>query len=381
MKTGPLARAYFLIGMGMKVFLDTEFSNFEQPSLISIGLLTEKGDTFYAEMPAATYLQRCSTFVVDAVLPQLGRDPSAFCAPADLARRLESWLNHVRDGQNVKICVDYWTDWNLVCAALGFRIPDWCSVRNVYRDIDELKRQDFYLQNDVAEHHALHDACANRFAYRQSADRPYDLDAKAALAALPEVFTLSDIQVPLVEVASSMVEGWCRNGYASPAGHLVDVGIFYNHVRCPVLSSAEQIQALYIRHPEAILIGESVLHAVGCITQRPARLSVAALDITHSDELGGFCLHCRTEEWFRTIADIPECMPAPWPIYGMTSLHPVVALADLYADPTAWHPDWDDLDIDEIDAELLVFVFESFGVKPPEQLKRLLAKMQYGHGH
>ena len=35
----------------MLVFIDTEFTNFHNPKLISIGLASETGETFYAEIP------------------------------------------------------------------------------------------------------------------------------------------------------------------------------------------------------------------------------------------------------------------------------------------------------------------------------------------
>jgi len=61
------------------------------------------------------------------------------------------------------------------------------------------------------------------------------------------------------------------------------------------------VAALEFEYPSAILIGESVLHAAGWITQIPAQLSVAVL---------------RRRSY-----------------------------ADLFADAAAWHPDPDDLDI------------------------------------
>lgn len=47
----------------MRIFIDTEFSDFVNPELISIGLVTESGnDEFYAELPVDQ--SRCNDFVL-----------------------------------------------------------------------------------------------------------------------------------------------------------------------------------------------------------------------------------------------------------------------------------------------------------------------------
>jgi len=338
--------------------------------------VTDAGEQLYLEMPTASYRAGCSQFVIQVVLPQLGQIPGAACELDEVRGRVECWLHRIRCGRHVVICVNYMPDWHLLLTALAFQIPEWCSVRNIYRDIDDLARQNFYLQTGVREHHALHDACANRFAFRRMPDRQFDIDAKRTLSEMPIVFTTADISVMPVEAARSLVDGWCRNGYALNAGRFIDVGVYYNLGRCPDLTSDERIQALLIRHPEAVLTGVSVLHALGWITQRPVQLHVAALHVVRPDALCGFHMWARSAEWFRTVANLSTGSCALGRIYGLTSLHPIVALADLYADPASWHPDWDDLELDEIDPKLLSFVFESFGASAPEELVCLLAKLQ-----
>jgi len=37
--------------MPLKVFIDTEFTDFLDPQLISIGLVAQSGEKFYAELP------------------------------------------------------------------------------------------------------------------------------------------------------------------------------------------------------------------------------------------------------------------------------------------------------------------------------------------
>jgi len=59
----------------MKVFIDTEFTDLlgieNEPKLISIGLVSEDGRKFYAELPDNYTIQECSPFVIEAVLPLL----------------------------------------------------------------------------------------------------------------------------------------------------------------------------------------------------------------------------------------------------------------------------------------------------------------------
>jgi hypothetical protein len=155
----------------------------------------------------------------------------------------------------------------------------------------------------------------------------------------------------------------------------MDVGIYYNRVRCPKLTSDQRIRALQIRHPEAVLIGESVLHAAGWITQRPARLAVAAMSTSHPDELEGIRMHRRSVDWFSTVAVLAGQIPAAYPVYGLNSLHPAVALADLYGDPECWHPDSDDLYIEESDAANIVRAATVLNACLPDELRRLLATL------
>ncbi|MDR6397475.1 hypothetical protein [Herbaspirillum seropedicae] len=51
--------------MAFNVFIDTEFTDFLDPQLISIGLITESGEEFYAELPYD--IKACSAFVKEAV--------------------------------------------------------------------------------------------------------------------------------------------------------------------------------------------------------------------------------------------------------------------------------------------------------------------------
>ncbi|MGV8898670.1 MAG: hypothetical protein ACOH2B_05400 [Burkholderiaceae bacterium] len=155
-----------LIGESMLVFIDTEFTDFFDPKLISIGMVADSGEEFYAEVPFSD--AACSTFVREVVIPLLNQYPHAYCPIPDLGMRIMSWLKIVRrSGEDIVICIDFQTDWKLLAEALDNRVPTWCSVRNVDRNLNEMLRYDFHKKNGLAEHHALHDARAARYSFRE----------------------------------------------------------------------------------------------------------------------------------------------------------------------------------------------------------------------
>lgn len=99
----------------MRVFLDTEFTNFNLPELISLGLVTEDGREFYAERTDFSR-EACSAFVHAHVLPLLGRLPGAACDAGTLGERLHGWLEAL--GEPVCMVYDYADDWLLLTQTL-----------------------------------------------------------------------------------------------------------------------------------------------------------------------------------------------------------------------------------------------------------------------
>lgn len=150
----------------MKVFLDTEFTDFFEPQLISLALVAESGEEFYAELPFAD--SACSAFVREAVLPLLGTPPDAMCSYDEFRLKIIIWLEKVRQPYDlVFVCVDYQTDWDLLADALNYEIPEWCRVQHIGRNINQLLRYEFHKTNKLPEHHALYDARASKYAYRE----------------------------------------------------------------------------------------------------------------------------------------------------------------------------------------------------------------------
>jgi hypothetical protein len=143
----------------MIIALDTEFTAFHNPRLISIGLVAATGEEFYAELAVPPH--ECSDFVRETVLPLLGQDPQTVCQDDyELRTRLLTWLRIIRGREPMQIVFDYTTDWDLFATAVGAPVPDFCIPRPL-RDVEqnELLLYDFWRRNpDLHEHHALHDA-------------------------------------------------------------------------------------------------------------------------------------------------------------------------------------------------------------------------------
>lgn len=150
----------------MNIFIDTEFTDFINSQLISIGLVAASGEEFYAEVPY--FEPACSTFVKEVVIPLLGEPQGAACSTRELGERLFTWLELVRsDNETLEICFDFQTDWDLFANALGGSVPIWCQARLIGREINELLRYEFHKRNQLPEHHALYDAQAMRYAFRE----------------------------------------------------------------------------------------------------------------------------------------------------------------------------------------------------------------------
>jgi hypothetical protein len=163
----------------MNIFLDTEFTDFMDCDLISIGLVDENGREFYAEL--TDYRQEaCSDFVKQVVIPLLKRQPNTvFGSKYQVAVKLNEWLKHYDDGdQLANICFDYNGDW-FWFAGLIQMIPEEelvtnLTATNIWGSLDPMKLEWFWKEMDATkgwqQHQALWDAHGNRFAYRGPLD-------------------------------------------------------------------------------------------------------------------------------------------------------------------------------------------------------------------
>lgn len=146
----------------MRVYLDTEFADWDDPDtdLISIALVSEDGDEFYAECTDFDR-HKCTRFVEKNVLPLLGA-PGVLCLGKDaLKQAVLDWLAQI---PKPEIAVDYDGDWALLERLLASDTPANISVTNITKLLNKQKLDAYYSIHHVPRHHALHDARANRAA-------------------------------------------------------------------------------------------------------------------------------------------------------------------------------------------------------------------------
>jgi len=150
------------------IFMDTEFTNFADPQLISIGLAASTGEEFYAEVPYR--IQACSEFVRDIVIPLMSEE--SLCDYDDLHRRLISWFAIVRVQQELTLCCDSHFDELLFKKIFDGEPPRYLRFREIsQRNISELLRYQYHVLSRLPEHHALNDARALRYAFRERPTR------------------------------------------------------------------------------------------------------------------------------------------------------------------------------------------------------------------
>ncbi len=156
----------------MLIFLDTEFTDVVRPGLISLALVAEDGREFYAER---TDYDRdaCSAFVLEKVVPFLGRVPGAACSRDELPERLHAWFDQLPEPAT--IIYDFEGDWKLLVDAIlgrsyraipaNFGEPLHLGNSSITHPMFEQALNFTYTQ-DWPPHHALADARALMAGYR-----------------------------------------------------------------------------------------------------------------------------------------------------------------------------------------------------------------------
>jgi 3' exoribonuclease, RNase T-like len=159
-------------GVVVLVFLDTEFTDFVKPDLISIALVAEDGREFYAERTDYRH-DDCNDFVRETVLPLLGRVHGAACSRSKLTKRLHGWFDLLPEP--AIIVYDFETDWGLLADAMlghtdskppaNFGEPLHLENSSITHPVFERAQNYTYIQ-DWPPHHALADARALKAGYR-----------------------------------------------------------------------------------------------------------------------------------------------------------------------------------------------------------------------
>lgn len=190
---------------------------------------------------------------------------------------------------------------------------------------------------------------------------------------LPDIFTLATLMSMMewdAKEAAVYLLRWKKAGLVESAGDRLP--IYFNKLKIDQVDSSHRIRVLQHVYPTATLMGASVLHANLWTTQIPYSLHVAILRRDSYVAVDGFTLHPRTKAWFKKVHDnlvSPET--AEFSTYGLRALPPALALADLFGDPNAWHPDPDDLDLDDHEEEIKN-AFAKLEIGIPDSLSFLL---------
>lgn len=145
----------------MKIFLDTEFTSFENPQLISLGLVDDNNRTFYAEFNDYEP-EKCSQFVNEIVIPLLDKCPNTIIGNSEkIFNELKEWL---KEYDLIELMIDYLGDYyfiqNLI---IDTKIPSevWIFQPDEFYEI-ECRRE-----NGYPAHHALYDAIVNKYAFTE----------------------------------------------------------------------------------------------------------------------------------------------------------------------------------------------------------------------
>ena len=154
--------------MTTRVYLDTEFTKFARPQLISLALVAESGQEFYGESMDFVKVQ-CSDFVVENVLPLLeGGDVAA--SLDDLRTKLIDWLAALPSP--AEIISDFDGDVELLLKLLRilaeqmgrYNIAVLTVLDGEFVRSESFNRalDDYFANVDSRRHHALVDARALR---------------------------------------------------------------------------------------------------------------------------------------------------------------------------------------------------------------------------
>jgi hypothetical protein len=103
-------------------------------------------------------------------------------------------------------------------------------------------------------------------------------------------------------------------------------------------------------------------------------MSVAVLARASYIALHGFEIHGRSLSWFKKVHHARAANAES--VYGLCALPPALALADLYKDPKAWHPDVDDLDIPSQETSAVLRAAKLLKVTLPEPLRTQIEQIE-----
>lgn len=167
-----------------KIFIDTEFTDFENKGLISIGFSDlDSDDCFYVEFSDFNK-DWASEFVEDNIYPLL--DHSKYGKPREKA--IEDATNWLSSKGACVLVGDWLGDWTILKKNVNFpdnvegfilveeffvHLFDLKHIEDVREKMDEfsLYCSKYYQINHARVHHALDDALANKWAFMQVVEK------------------------------------------------------------------------------------------------------------------------------------------------------------------------------------------------------------------
>ncbi len=160
--------------MKTKIFLGTEFKGLHKnTTLISIGLISDCGKTFYAELTDYD-ISQCDSWIKKNVLSNLclkqthdySNGVKVLCDTKKLKKELTTWLEQFKKVEMWSDCLAY--DWILFNEIFGhaFNIPkniyyipfDICTLFKIKGIDPDILREEFAEIKEKQKHNALFDA-------------------------------------------------------------------------------------------------------------------------------------------------------------------------------------------------------------------------------
>lgn len=153
----------------VRVFIDTEFTDFINPEMISLGLVADDPGSEELYLEFWYPRQAASDFVNENIVPLLWHTPDVYVGGntnGEIRDRIITWLDKIRGPKGVSICFDYGTDWNLFVRAMFNDVPEFVRAKRIgANDFNREVANQYLVDNGLPRHHALYDARSNKFAF------------------------------------------------------------------------------------------------------------------------------------------------------------------------------------------------------------------------
>lgn len=137
------------------LFVDTEFTDFKEMDLISIGIVSIQNHKFYAEN-SNFRKDWCSEFVKEIIIPKLEGKKSKL-SHDKIQKKIQKWISNIlKKYKKVTFIYDYSGDWILL-EKLLIEFKEMEKINKIKVNLDE-KINEYFKEENSNEHHALTDA-------------------------------------------------------------------------------------------------------------------------------------------------------------------------------------------------------------------------------